>query len=349
LSTKAITPFVTQQAAAVWAAIASCWSAQVYIPELSHRFWKLTLQLISRYKSWLDGSVPPTESSSKMPSAISVDKVNSIASSPSTLSRAGTSANLQVEASSPESVAADEALVVQLAIVITDIKAMESQTWKLWREELSVMLPDIADANGVDDNQVNLEDTLRHTLSNISSIIPPLSSQIVSILSRRGYDALLPMRSIPSQFRAMSSSKRLPTEPSHFVSLIFRSLRFFFGIGSVDGPGAAFKDDFLQAYAEEIFENIAQRYIYFLTAMKKTEESLRRLKKGKKSTFSLFGSSTTAKDDDGRADEEKIRTQMILDVEAFGKDARSFGVAVDENGTYRTLRELAHGSLTDDQ
>lgn len=90
-------------------------------------------------------------------------------------------------------------------------------------------------------------------------------------------------------------------------------------------------------------------YIYFLTAMKKTEESLRRLKKGKKSTFSLFGSSTTAKDDDGRADEEKIRTQMILDVEAFGKDARSFGVAVDENGTYRTLRELAHGSLTDDQ
>lgn len=69
------------------------------------------------------------------------------------------------------------------------------------------------------------------------------------------------MRSIPSQFRAMSSSKRLPTEPSHFVSLIFRALRSFFGINSVDGPGIALKDDYMRAYAEEVFENVAQRYI----------------------------------------------------------------------------------------
>ena len=38
--------------------------------------------------------------------------------------------------------AADETLVAQLAIAITDIKAMESQMWTLWREELSMMLPD---------------------------------------------------------------------------------------------------------------------------------------------------------------------------------------------------------------
>jgi conserved oligomeric Golgi complex subunit 2 len=82
--------------------------------------------------------------------------------------------------------------------------------------------------------------------------------------------------------------------------------------------------------------------------MKKTEESLRRLKKGKKSTFSLFGSATSAKDDDGRADEEKIRTQMILDVEAFGKEAESFGVAVNKSESYCALKELAHASLTEE-
>lgn len=136
------------------------------------------------------------------------------------------------------------------------------------------MLPDIGEADA--DNQLSLEgtitfdkhdlcsthpaaDTLRHTLSDIISVTPPLSNNIVSILSRRGYDALLPMRSIPSQFRAMSSSKRLPTEPSHFVSLIFRSLKAFFGIGSADGPGAALKSSMLRAYAEEVFENVAQR------------------------------------------------------------------------------------------
>ena len=82
--------------------------------------------------------------------------------------------------------------------------------------------------------------------------------------------------------------------------------------------------------------------------MKKTEESLRRLKKGKKSAFSLFGSSSAAKDDDGRADEEKIRAQMILDVDAFGREAQAFGVVVDESRTYRSLKELAHANLTDD-
>ena len=57
------------------------------------------------------------------------------------ISRTGTP-TIPTEAAPPESVAADEALVAQLAIAITDIKAMESQMWTLWREELSMMLPD---------------------------------------------------------------------------------------------------------------------------------------------------------------------------------------------------------------
>lgn len=77
---------------------------------------------------------------------------------PSTsLTRAGTPSNLQVEASSPESVAGDEVLLAQLATVITDIKAMESQVWKLWREELSAMLPEISQADGDDENTISME------------------------------------------------------------------------------------------------------------------------------------------------------------------------------------------------
>ena len=156
----------------------------------------------------------------------------------------------------------------------------------------------------------------------------------------------------------------MPTEPSHFVALIFRSLRAFFGIGTVDGPGAALKDQYLKSFSEEVFEAVAQRYlrcshhmidthffrryIYFLSSMKKTEESLRRLKRGQRSAFSLFGASSTARDDSGRADEEKIRRQMVLDVEAFGKDAQSLGVAVDQSQTYHALKDLANANLTDE-
>lgn len=76
--------------------------------------------------------------------------------------------------------------------------------------------------------------------------------------------------------------------------------------------------------------------------MKKTEESLRRLKKGKKTTFSLFGN---AKDDDGR-DEERIKAQMILDVEAFGKEAQSLGIDLTNDEHYESLRNVV---LTSDR
>ena len=37
-----------------WRAIVTCWDARVCLPELVHRFWKLSLLFISRYKSWLE-------------------------------------------------------------------------------------------------------------------------------------------------------------------------------------------------------------------------------------------------------------------------------------------------------
>lgn len=344
LSSKAIAPFVTAQAAIVWDAINTCWSAEVYIPELSHRFWKLTLQLISRYKAWLDNSLPAFEPPSKVAAAVAAEKMGLTPGSPANLPRAATP-NLPTEAASPESTAVDEISLQQFSTAIIDIKAMDAEVVKLWREELSVMMPESID-DGSDEN-IGPEDTLRHTLSRLTSLIPPLSSQIITILSRRSCEALLSMRSIPSQFRAMSSSKRIPAEPSYFVSLIFRPVRTFFGVGSADGPGAPLRDELLQSYAEEIFEIVTQRYIHFLSAMKKTEESLRRLKKNKKTSYSLFGSSSS-RDDDGRADEEKIRVQMVLDVEAFGKDAESLGVSVQQSETFKILREMAGSTLTDE-
>lgn len=85
------------------------------------------------------------------------------------------------------------------------------------------------------------------------------------------------------------------------------------------------------------------RYIHFLSAIAKTEESLRRLKKGKRSTFSLFGGPT--KEDDGQ--EEKIRAQMMLDVAAFGKDAESLGITVQQSQAFKVLEEMAGASFTD--
>ncbi|KAJ7045566.1 COG complex component [Mycena alexandri] len=309
--------FVTTQAAAVWVAISACWSAEVFIPELSHRFWRLTLQLLSRYKTWLSNSLVPDDKSITMPSEKAAP------------SRSST----PVETPSTESVAADDSILRQYATIILDVRSMHMNVLTLWQEEISLMLPEAAA-----EERANTEDTLRQSLATLTATTLPMSSHIVAILTKRCCDALLPVRSVSSQFRAMAN-KQMPKEPSYFVSSILRPVKVFFGIGVGQGPGGSLKEHFLESYASDIFEAVAQRYVYHLTGMKKTEDSLRRLKKGKKSTFSLFGGG--AKDDDGK-DEERIRMQMILDVEAFGKDGQLLGVSLDQSESFKSLTEMVH-------
>lgn len=103
-------------------------------------------------------------------------------------------------------------------------------------------------------------DTLRQSLSTLTSTTLPMSSHIVAILTKRCCDALLPVRSISSQFRAMSN-KQMPKEPSYFVASILRPIKVFFGIGVGQGPGASLKEHFLESYATDIFESVAQRFV----------------------------------------------------------------------------------------
>ncbi|KAH7888658.1 oligomeric golgi complex component, COG2-domain-containing protein [Phlebopus sp. FC_14] len=325
-------PFLTLQAEHVWASIASCWSAEVFIPDLAHRFWKVTLQLLSRYKTWLDTSLPRPELARVVPS----DK----GSATSAQSRSSTPQAVS-ETTSAENNAADDLLLKQYGIALIDIKAMVSQVSALWREEISVVLPEVSVKDEV---YTDAQAVLRDQLNSIESLTGPLSKQVVAILIRRACDALLPVRSIPSQFRAMSS-KRMPTEPSYFVPLILRPLKAFFGIGGPSGVGDRLRDALLKESAVEVFDSVCQRYIQYLTAMKKTEESLRRLKKGKKSTLTIFSSGNTSKDDD--RDEERIRTQMVLDVEAIGQEGKSLSVDISSLESYAQLVQMVQNEFAD--
>ncbi|KAG2148603.1 oligomeric golgi complex component, COG2-domain-containing protein [Suillus cothurnatus] len=327
--------FVTAQAADIFSAIASCWSAEVYIPDLAHRFWKFTLQLLSRYREWLESSLPPAGGSPVKPANITNDQA-SIANPPRS-STPGLTSETTIE-----STAADEILLRQFATALVDIRAMTSQVLQLWREEISMMLPDTSIED--DTTEEVLEVALRTQLEQLGALSTSLYSQATAILSRRCCDALLPVRSIPSQFRAMSN-KRLPSEPSYFAPTILRPVRIFFGIGSVNGPGERLKEELLKDVSTNVVDSVCQRYIQYLTAMKKTEESLRRLKKGKKSTLSVFGSATTGKDD-GR-DEERIRAQMILDVEALKTEGEALGVTMQSMDSFIVLDQMVRAELVD--
>jgi len=45
--------FMLQSSVQLFQSLHRCWDADIYLPPLCHRFWKLTLQLVSRYATWI--------------------------------------------------------------------------------------------------------------------------------------------------------------------------------------------------------------------------------------------------------------------------------------------------------
>ena len=62
-------------------------------------------------------------------------------------------------------------------------------------------------------------------------------------------------------------------------------------------------------------------------SVQKTEDLLRRHRKGKKSTFSLFGSASNASAVSIEEEEERFKQQMLVDIKAFGKASENLGVS----------------------
>ena len=52
-------PYVMSSSAAAWSAMTTCWDRNVYVPQLAHRFWKLMLQILSRYRTWIESNLTP--------------------------------------------------------------------------------------------------------------------------------------------------------------------------------------------------------------------------------------------------------------------------------------------------
>ena len=171
----------------------------------------------------------------------------------------------------PENSVVDD-LLKQFAIVLVDIKAMTVQVSDLWRQEIEHALPELAVSQDmhVDPQGTHLppsllskltrmmQDALKEQLNSLNSIAEQVAKQVIQLLSRRACDSLLPVRSIPSQFRAMSS-KRMPTEPSYFVPLILRPVKAFFGIGSSSVAGDRLRQGLLKESATEVFDSVCQR------------------------------------------------------------------------------------------
>ncbi|KAG9108378.1 hypothetical protein FRC07_008455, partial [Ceratobasidium sp. 392] len=149
--------FTTAEANAIYSAIQSCWSTQVYVPELGHRFWRLTLQvrnalyqstyihliidlqLLSRYKTWINATLPLKDAS-----ATHTDRVT-------TLTTGGIPRPSTPDIT--EQSASDDATLALLGGALSDARLLQQKVQALWINVIEVLLPDNAQSTEDDEKQ----------------------------------------------------------------------------------------------------------------------------------------------------------------------------------------------------
>ena len=92
----------------------------------------------------------------------------------------------------------------------------------------------------------------------MTDIIPLLSNQVESILTRRCCEALAPVKSLPGQFRA-TSQKHMPSKPSAFVPLILRPVKMFFGVDTGDSGTKSLRKDFCVSISSNVVDSVSSR------------------------------------------------------------------------------------------
>ncbi|GAA5898368.1 hypothetical protein JCM8208_006959 [Rhodotorula glutinis] len=324
--------WVMSESEAVCRAVARCWDDEVWLEELAGRFWRLTLQIISRYRTWLNDNVPryvlPSSPSNANLSGLEGDRSRLAPSASST--RPGTPSSTPVAGTDDVS---EETTLRQLTVLVADAVTMERRIIDLFETRIRGKLPGGDEAEAAD--------VMRESLSALTSVVPSLSSQITTILIKRSVEPLKLVRSVASQVRA--STRKGPSEPSYFVHSILKELRAY-----AAGPGRVVDDETRRKWATVVVEDIAGRYAAILSTQKKTEDSLRWLKKGRQG-LSFFGrAASSAPADDGPSDDERVKAQMQLDVEALAGDAVALGVEVDQSEAFQALRRATVGEGKDE-
>ncbi|KAF7726149.1 Conserved oligomeric Golgi complex subunit 2 [Apophysomyces ossiformis] len=298
--------FVLPGSKAISEAIEKCWSDHVFLHGLSHRFWKLTLQLLRRYNLWATNMVGCLLATVL---AGEKDKASMSSRLPTTV---GTAQELGT---------AEEMIALKQLVILTKVQAE------------TAILPKLP--TNVHDLPL-LRECMKNILDNLAeSTIPEANRKITGMVNRRCMESLKHVRSITSQYR--HTNKPAPVEFSNFIPNLFQPFRNFMEL----------HNEWIHENRREIWglmvaEAIVTRYMTIvtelLTNLKKTEDSLKKLKKGKKNAVKpVLGSGSS---EVVMSDEDKIRLQIYLDVLQIGEQLALLGIDKSKFECYDKLRNF---------
>ncbi|XP_044276650.1 conserved oligomeric Golgi complex subunit 2 isoform X1 [Varanus komodoensis] len=308
-----------------WTSLQKCWSAQIFLPLLAHRLWKLSLQIVARYSFFINELLlrPISNESSKDHKKLltSINKESVL--NPSSVEE-------QRNDSSPDPQSLPSISTTQLMLVAADLDHLQE-----WLPELmEIIKPKLATVGFM--NIDCISGALEDSKDSLLGCWPALNSKIIQDLSDSCFSCLKSAVEIPRLYRR--TNKEVPTKALPYVDA---AVKPFYQLKN------EYKDTLKPAIIEQWLEGAlstsTQKYFEtvsdILSSVKKMEESLKRLKQARKT---VTANSTFP--NGGMSDDNKIRLQLALDVEYFGIQMQKMGLQLSNIKSLSALSELVQAA-----
>ncbi|XP_008844006.1 conserved oligomeric Golgi complex subunit 2 [Nannospalax galili] len=312
-------PYCLLASHTTWSSLRKCWSDEMFLPLLTHRLWRLTLQILARFSvfvSELSARPISNDSTKEMKRPLA-----SGSKDPST-----TQGNTEDQGSRPSEVPAVSLSSTQLVYVVADLGRLQEQLPEL----LEAIRPKL-EIIGFK-NFSSISEALEDSQSALSTHMPALSSRIIQDLSESCFSYLKGAQEVPRLYRR--TNKEVPSTASSYVD---SALKPFYQLQCRHRDKV--KPAVMQQWLKEALSESTHKYFEtvsdVLNSVKKMEESLKRLKQARRATTTNpVGPSS------GMSDDDKIRLQLALDVEYLGEQIQKMGLQTSDIKSFPAITEL---------
>ena len=287
------------------AAILDCFSPDKYLAPLGHRFFQLSLQILSRYKVWSLHCLESFETA-----AISNVKRSETSKNLQKLESTGSKKTIPKSASEKD---LSDAAAGRSSVSLSDIVNIYCDVL-----QLASSAGDLISSSPTSSSScLDLSPAVRSAVEELSSVLPKISSAVSSHLSAGPLKSLKSVVDIPRMYRR--TNRETPSKPCSYVVSVVDSLADF-QTSQQDVAGQEVTRQWLTSSAEVVVAQFLLQVQDVLTNVTKMEESLRKLKKVRGGAGAGDRDKTA-----GLSDDDKIRLQLYLDVTYFLRELSSSG------------------------
>lgn len=297
--------FCLQASSGLWTCLTTCWSDQIFLPLLAHRFWKLTLQLLSRYCIFIKEVASRVTSECNMPESKGFTQNTNKDTAPACV------VSEEQAATSPPETQSSTLSTDQLILLVADVDKIIDQIPKL-----TDMIESKLSLIGFK-NMAVITGALEDHFTSLSAPLLVINDRIALDLGESCLVYLKSTLEVPRLYRR--TNKEVPTKPSSYVENALKPL-FLLQNEYENILKQTTKEKWLKGALTECTHKYYETVSDVLSSVKKMEDSLKRLKQARKTAFS------SNSNNGGVSDDNKIRLQLALDVEHFANQIQQLGL-----------------------